>query len=145
MNHIVLVVLCFLLLLDSIPAFQPKRSLSRAGAWRLPLHASSLDVTGKNIEVTDALRERIENKIGGILSKLGENVISTSVTLRVESNDPSGSDIVDCNVNLKGGSTIHVSEAQTDMYVSIDFVANKIGEKLKQAKSKQKAKDTHRR
>ena len=71
--------------------------------------------------------------------------MSTSVILRVEKNDPKGSDIVECTVTMKGGASIHLTESQADMYVAIDSISSKVGEKLKQAKSKQKDKDSHRK
>ena len=100
---------------------------------------------GRNIEVTDALREKVEAKIGGVLAKLGENAMSTSVVLRVEKNDPKESDIVECTIAMKGGSTIKIKESQADMYGAIDVISDKVSEKLKQQKGKPKNKDSHRK
>ena len=137
-----LVVVLFLLCLFSANAFL--KSSCRILSPHV-LQATALDIKGKNIEITEALREKVESKIGGVLAKLGDNAMSTSVILRVEKNDPKGSDIVECTVTMKGGASIHLTESQADMYVAIDSISSKVGEKLKQAKSKQKDKDSHRK
>ena len=84
-----LVVVLFLLCLFSANAF-----LKSSGRIWSPhvLQATALDIKGKNIEITEALREKVESKIGGVLAKVGDNAMSTSVILRVEKNDPKGSE-----------------------------------------------------
>ena len=79
------------------------------------LSMSPLDITGRNIEVTDALREKVNDKIGGVLKKLGQQAVSSSVSLRVEKNSASG-DIVEVTILLKGGPVIRTSEAS--IYIS---------------------------
>lgn len=47
------------------------------------MQLSAMDIVGRDISVTDPLRNRVQGKIGKVMDKLGRDVISTNVVLRV--------------------------------------------------------------
>jgi hypothetical protein len=42
---------------------------------------SNMDIIGRNLEVTEALKGKINSKIGGVVEKLGQQAIKTHVRL----------------------------------------------------------------
>ena len=42
---------------------------------------SNMDIIGRNLEVTEPLKEKIISKIGGVVEKLGQQAIKTHVRL----------------------------------------------------------------
>ena len=44
---------------------------------------SNMDIIGRNLEVTEALKEKINSKIGGVVEKLGQQAIKTHVRLKL--------------------------------------------------------------
>jgi putative sigma-54 modulation protein len=95
----------------------------------------NLQVKGRNIAVTDALRSYVDEK----LSKLGKNLNSAStmeVELFVEKN-PSIADnqVAEATIFTKG-PVLRAKGASTDMYASIDLVSDKLGRQVKKYRSK---------
>jgi putative sigma-54 modulation protein len=92
----------------------------------------NLVVNGRNIELTPAISEYVEKKIGAPLRKLasGGVVRECDVHLSVNKN-PKVKDAhqVDLNANLKG-LTIHCTERSPDMYASIDAASSALNRKL---------------
>lgn len=77
-------------------------------------------VRGKNIEVTDALRDYVEKRIGKLEKYLGE-ITNVQVTLVVEKNMHR----VEVTIPVEG-MIIRGEEASNDMYASIDLVVEKL-------------------
>jgi len=95
----------------------------------------NLQVKGRNIAVTDALRSYVDEK----LVKLGKNLNSAStmeVELFVEKN-PSIADnqVAEATIFTKG-PVLRAKGASTDMYASIDLVSDKLGRQVKKYRSK---------
>ncbi|MHB9112157.1 MAG: ribosome hibernation-promoting factor, HPF/YfiA family [Thermoleophilia bacterium] len=102
----------------------------------------NLQVKGRNIAVTDALRAYVEEK----LVKLGKHLNSAStmeVELFVEKN-PSIADnqVAEVTIFTKG-PVLRAKGASADMYASIDLVESKLGRQVKKYRSKLVSHDAH--
>jgi len=100
---------------------------------------TKLVITGNNIDLTDALQDYAEKRIGGLLEKLGNGIVNEcDVHLSVCKN-PKVKDghRVDCTTSLKG-LTIHCKEERSDMYSSIDAAAKALSSKLQKYRSRRK-------
>jgi len=98
----------------------------------------NLVVNGNNIDLTPALNEYVEKRIGGPLSKLGGGGIvrECDVHLSVYKNPKvKNAHRVDLTANLKG-LTIHCREESPDMYTSIDAAATALQSKLRKYKTR---------
>lgn len=89
-----------------------------------------LAVRGKNIEVTNALREYVEKKIGKI-ERFIEQPVSAQVNLYTER----GRHIVEVTASLNG-LILRGEEASGDMYASIDLVADKLEKQVQKYKAR---------
>ncbi len=87
-------------------------------------------IRGKNIEVTDGLREAVESKIGR-LEKYFTDGTEVYVTLSVEK----GHQKIEVTIPVKG-TIIRSEQASSDMYVSIDLVEEIIERQLRKYKTK---------
>jgi len=101
-----------------------------------------LVISGKNIELTDALRSYVEEKIGKV-KKYFESIIEVDVTLGLEKGaTPEESKFIEV-ILFSSGVTIHAREEHSDMYAAIDLVADKLERQVK--KHKEKIKSKHRK
>jgi putative sigma-54 modulation protein len=94
-----------------------------------------MTIRGKNIEMTPALKEYIEEKIGR-LERYFEGVNFVDVALTVERNrsiEKTQRAEVTMHVN---GNVIRAEEASVSMYSSVDIVVEKLERQLKKYKSK---------
>ncbi len=89
-----------------------------------------VSVTGKKIEVTDALREYAESRFIK-LKKYVDNA-SVSLVLTVEKHR----NIAEVTINYKGGST-HCSDENKEMYAAIDKLMDKVEKQFRKIKEKQ--------
>jgi len=90
----------------------------------------NISITAKNTELTDALKDYIEKKIGK-LDKLCTKIISTDVVISVERYRHT----VDVKMNA-AGKIIKTKEMSKDMYSSIDLVYDSTEKQLKKFKEK---------
>jgi len=91
----------------------------------------NLILNGNNIELTPALSEYVEKRIGSPLRKLGGGIVrEVDVHLSVYKNPKvKNAHRVDLTAILKG-LTIHCREESPDMYASIDAVSTALQSKL---------------
>jgi len=114
-----------------------------------PLHMSTVDkllnIIGKDVEITDSLRESINKKIGHNIMKLGLNhmIQKVDVTLKADKYDVTQRHTQTtknqrCSVNLflHDKQTLSVSQESNDMYYSITNAAHKVQEALIRHKTK---------
>lgn len=87
-------------------------------------------ITGKNIEITDGLKDAIYSKLGK-LEKFFNDDAEVHVTLSVQKNRQK----IEVTIPLKG-TVIRAEESSTDMYVSIDLVEEIIERQIKKYKDK---------
>ena len=100
---------------------RPSIALSSTAEDTIPLV-----VAGTNIELTDALVEYVNKRIGGNLKKLSSNgaIRECDVHLSVNKNPKvKNAHRVEVTTNLVG-TTIHSKTESPDMYESIDAVAH---------------------
>ncbi|OGI24786.1 MAG: ribosomal subunit interface protein [Candidatus Melainabacteria bacterium RIFOXYA12_FULL_32_12] len=94
-----------------------------------------LIINGRNIDITPALREYVEEKIGRV-TRHYDQIMDLEVTLGVIKN-PSVQENhfaeVTCFLN---GAKIHVHEEAQSMYASIDLLADKLDRQVKKHKDK---------
>jgi putative sigma-54 modulation protein len=97
-------------------------------------------IHGKNIEVTDAIREYVHQKIEKAANHYQNLTTEIDVHLSVASN-PRISDSQNAEVTLfVNGSIIRAEESSESLYASIDLVADKIARQLRKYKEKRQAK-----
>lgn len=94
-----------------------------------------LTINGRNIEITQALRDYVEEKIGKVVNHY-DQIMEIVVTLAVNKN-PSVRESqmaeVDCFLN---GAKLHVEEHSETMYASIDLLADKLDRQVKKHKER---------
>lgn len=89
-----------------------------------------LNFTGKNMEITDALRDVTEKKIGK-LDKYFQKDIEGNVTFSSEKNRK----IIEVTINLPG-TIIRAEESTDDMYASIDKAVDILERQIRKHKTK---------
>ncbi|OTA19282.1 ribosome hibernation promoting factor HPF [Xenorhabdus beddingii] len=91
-----------------------------------------LNVTGHNIEITEALRNMVNTKCGK-LDQYFDKINLIQVILRVEKVQK----IAEATVHINGGE-LHATSEHEDMYAAIDALADKLARQLTKHKSKLK-------
>jgi putative sigma-54 modulation protein len=90
-------------------------------------------VRGKNVEVTEALKEYARRKLSKLAKHFDHPMTATAV-LSVEKNRQ----IVEVTIPLEGGRLLRGEEANEDMYASIDLVVDKLEKQLDKLKTRLK-------
>ncbi len=90
-------------------------------------------VTGRNIEITDAINDHLDRKMQKTIHELGEKA-DVHVALSVEKHRH----FAEITVKTKG-STVHSEEETSDLYAAMDNALVKIEKQLR--KHKDRAKD----
>ena len=96
-------------------------------------------VRGKNVEITDALRDYVTKKINK-MAKLVDHyaVVTAHVVLSVEK----GRHIVEVTIPLEG-YLLRAEQSHSDMYASIDLVVDKLERQYRKYKTRERKKVTH--
>lgn len=89
-----------------------------------------ISIRGKNLEVTDALRQQAEKKLSKLDRYLGPDT-EAQVAFSVEK----GSHVVEVTIRLNG-YILRGEEATGDMYASIDLVIDKLERQIRKYKTK---------
>ncbi|OPZ86377.1 MAG: putative sigma-54 modulation protein [Firmicutes bacterium ADurb.Bin419] len=87
-------------------------------------------ITGKNIEVTEALKEKAIKKVGRI-EKFFQNDTEAHITMSVQKNRQ----IIEVTIPFKGG-LLRAQEENEDMYASIDKVVDSLEGQIRRNKTK---------
>jgi ribosomal subunit interface protein len=87
----------------------------------------SLRISGKNLDVGDALRERISARIGEALGKYFDGGYSGHATVE---RDGSGFR-TECAVHLDSKVTLHAEASGPDAYASADQAAMRVEKRLR--------------
>ncbi len=95
-----------------------------------------ITVTGRQIEVTDSLRDYASEKIGRV-QKHFDHMTTVNVVLQVEKNRH----LAEVSLHAKGANLAASAQAD-DMYAAIDEVADKLDRQV--LKHKEKLVDHHR-
>ncbi len=90
-----------------------------------------ITITGHQLEVTDALRDYVNNKFSR-LERHFDKITSIRVTMGVEKINQ----IVDATILIAGGDVVAQAEHE-DMYAAIDLLVDKLDRQLLKHKEKQ--------
>lgn len=100
----------------------------------------SLQITGKNIDLTDALKEYVEKKVSD-LEKYGFDLIQVDVELDTSTHHNKGEDVHHARMNAKIPHEYFSVEAEkSDMYAAIDKCRDEMDKKFRHLKTKYAAK-----
>ncbi len=98
-----------------------------------------LQVTGKNIDVGDALRSHIEQRVEGDASKYFDGAVDGHVTVMKESSEFR----CECNLHLSTGLMLQTEGRADDAYGAFDKAAERLEKRLR--RYKRRLKDHHAR
>lgn len=103
-----------------------------------------LVIKGHHVEVTDALRDYADKKVGRVTNNV-DGLVATHVEFSVNKN-PSVPDnqIVEVTLFAKG-TVIRAEVATRDMYASLDMVADKLERQIRRYQQKLHGHDRHHR
>lgn len=97
---------------------------------------TKLVIQGKNIDVTDAIRSYVNEKIERAVGHFSQITDEVDISLSVARN-PRISESQSAEVTLyANGTVIRAEESSQDMYASIDKVADKISRQLRKFKER---------
>ncbi len=91
-----------------------------------------LNVTGQNVEITDALREFLDKKFAK-LEQYFERINQVYIVLKVEK----VTHAADATLHVNGGE-LHAGAEGQDMYAAIDSLIDKLARQLNKHKDKLK-------
>lgn len=94
-----------------------------------------LVIQGKNIEITDAIREYVHQKIEKAVSHFQALTTEVDVHLSVARNPRIAKQIAEVTI-YANGTVVRAEEASENLYASIDLVADKITRRLRKYKEK---------
>ena len=94
-----------------------------------------IHVNGKNIEITEAIKAYVKEKIGKVATRY-DQIQGIDVILSVIKNpSAAGKHIAEVKCVTNSG-TIHCEEAAESMYASIDLLADKLARQITKLKDK---------
>ncbi len=95
-----------------------------------------LVLQSKNIDITDAIRDYVHQKIEKAVSHFEQLTTEIDINLSVAKNPRiAASQVAEVTI-YANGTTIRAEEASEDLYASIDLVANKISRQLRKYKER---------
>jgi ribosomal subunit interface protein len=98
----------------------------------------TLRVSGKNLDIGEALRTQVEERVANALSKYFDGDYSGHVTV---AKDGAGFR-TECVLHLNSGITLEASGAAQDAYASFDQTAGRIEKRLRRYKRRLKGRPT---
>ncbi|PZV14464.1 MAG: ribosome-associated translation inhibitor RaiA [Leptolyngbya sp.] len=99
-----------------------------------------LVIQGKNIEITDSIREYVTQKIEKAVTHFQQMITEVDVHLSIAHNPRINSKQTAEVTIYANGSVVRAEEASESLYASIDLVADKIARQLRKYKEKRNAK-----
>lgn len=95
-----------------------------------------IKVSGRKVTVTDALRARVNEKVGTAVRVFDIKPMTCDVVLRVEESH-ARDDFAVCEVTVRvRDSVVRVESSSPDMYAAIDAAAKKVTRQLRKFKTK---------
>lgn len=96
----------------------------------------AITVSGRKMNVTPAIKDYVDEKIGRALEVFDSAAMDAEVVLRTEKNPAiSLNAICEVTVNAKG-AVIRVAESTEDMYAAIDLASDKVARQLRKYKTR---------
>ena len=102
-----------------------------------------IQISGQHIQVTPALRERVEQQIGRF-ERLFDNITGLDVVLSVDKAEHKAGGTLHCSgtrLHAEGHARLQDGTISDRMYAAIDEMVTKLADQLK--KHKEKLKDHH--
>lgn len=101
----------------------------------------NITLTGKNIDVTDAIRAYAEEKVNA-LEKYGETITQADVEIDKNTHHKKG-EVFHVRMNVQvPRELLHAETSETDLYAAIDVARDQIASQLENYSAK---KDDHKR
>jgi len=95
-------------------------------------------IVGRHFELTDAIKEHIENAID-TLTKYNLDIISTTTLITAKENSNKDGISVEFVVNLKDKNTIVITQRDKDAYAAIDIAIDRVKKSLRRHADKIKS------
>lgn len=103
-----------------------------------------LVIQGKNIDITDAIREYVEQKIDKAVNHFDSLTTEVDVHLSVAKNPRiTAKEAAEVTI-YANGTVIRAEESSDNLYASIDLVADKIARQLRKYKERKSGKSQHK-
>ena len=100
-----------------------------------------IHVNGKNIEITDAIKAYVKEKLGKVVNHY-DQIQGIKVILSVIKNPAAtGKHVAEVKCTLSSGTVVNVEESAESMYASIDLIADKLDRQVKKIKDKSLSSD----
>ncbi|BDU50582.1 ribosome hibernation-promoting factor, HPF/YfiA family [Haliovirga abyssi] len=99
-------------------------------------------ISGRHLEITDAIRNYAEKKIGGI-KKYFENILEIDITLSVEHSKTEGDKHIADVLLFANGTKIKAVSSDKILYAAIDEVVDVLEVQIKKYKEKLKNRQHH--
>ena len=94
-----------------------------------------IHVNGRNIEITDAIKAYVKEKVGKVVNHY-DQITAIDVVLSVIKNPAAtGKHVAEVSCKMNTGA-VHCEEAADTMYESIDLLADKLDRQVKKFKDK---------
>ena len=93
----------------------------------------NIQITGRHVEVTEAIKNYVDEKIGKV-SQYFDNITSSKVILSVEKD----TQIAEVIITVPGTEFVAKADDK-DLYAAIDLVEDKIARQLRKHKNKLRA------
>lgn len=94
-----------------------------------------LVIQGKNIDITPAIREYVEQKVDKAIAHYQSFLTEVDVCLSVSKNPRIHTQTAEVTI-FANGSVIRAEEGSDNLYASVDLVANKISRQLRKYKER---------
>ena len=99
-----------------------------------------IHVNGKNIEITDAIKAYVKEKVGKVVNHY-DQITGIDVILSVIKNPAAtGKHVAEVSCKMNTG-VVHCEESAESMYASIDLLADKLDRQVKKFKDKSLSSD----
>lgn len=99
----------------------------------------SMNMTGRNIELTDAIKSHIEEKVGAA-HQHASDITQIDVECDRNTHHNKGEDIFHVRITVAvPGTVVNAEESQGDLYAAIDIAAKELIRQLEKRKSKAEA------
>ena len=95
-----------------------------------------LMIQGRNLEVTDAINDRVHQKIGKVMNDFKDLAVRADVNLSVPRNLKGPAQQISEVTVYASGTVIRAQERHENLYASIDLVADKLTRQLQRYKDK---------